>query len=62
LKRFLNDSFDVNQLLDIVFIIVTRIELKRLRIKVYAIDPKAIIFNSIIKDVSGGILKRRVHH
>ena len=61
-RGFMKDSFDVSQPVDIVFTIVTRMELKRLRNKVYAIDPKAFIFTSIIKDASGGILKRRAHH
>ena len=61
-RGFMKDSFDVSQPVDIVFTIVTRMELKRLKNKVYAIDPKAFIFISIIKDASGGILKRRAHH
>jgi uncharacterized membrane-anchored protein YitT (DUF2179 family) len=61
-RGFMKDSFDVSQPVDIVFTIVTRMELKRLKNKVYAIDPKAFIFTSIIKDASGGILKRRAHH
>lgn len=61
-RGFMKASFDVSQPVDIVFTIVTRMELKRLKNKVYAIDPKAFIFTSIIKDASGGILKRRAHH
>ncbi len=61
-RGFMKDSFEVSQPVDIVFTIVTRMELKRLKNKVYAIDPKAFIFTSIIKDASGGILKRRAHH
>jgi uncharacterized membrane-anchored protein YitT (DUF2179 family) len=61
-RGFMKDSFDVSQPVDIVFTIVTRMELKRLKNKVYNIDPKAFIFTSIIKDASGGILKRRAHH
>ena len=61
-RGFMKDSFDVSQPVDIVFTIVTRMELKRLKNKVYDIDPKAFIFTSIIKDASGGILKRRAHH
>lgn len=61
-RGFMKDSFDISQPVDIVFTIVTRMELKRLKNKVYDIDPKAFIFTSIIKDASGGILKRRAHH
>ena len=61
-RGFMKQSFDVSQPVDIVFTIVTRMELKRLKNKVYDIDPKAFIFTSVIKDASGGILKRRSTH
>jgi uncharacterized membrane-anchored protein YitT (DUF2179 family)/predicted metal-dependent HD superfamily phosphohydrolase len=61
-RGFMKQSFDVSQPVDIVFTIVTRMELKRLKNKVYEIDPKAFIFTSVIKDASGGILKRRSTH
>jgi uncharacterized membrane-anchored protein YitT (DUF2179 family) len=61
-RGFMKDSFDVSQPVDIIFTIVTRMELKRLKNRVYEIDPKAFIFTSVIKDASGGILKRRARH
>ena len=61
-RGFMKNSFDVSQPVDIVFTVVTRMELKRLKNKVYDIDPKAFIFTSVIKDASGGILKRRSAH
>ena len=61
-RGFMKDSFDVSQPVDIIFTIVTRMELKRLKNRVYEIDTKAFIFTSVIKDASGGILKRRARH
>ncbi|MET3979604.1 uncharacterized membrane-anchored protein YitT (DUF2179 family) [Mucilaginibacter sp. UYP25] len=61
-RGFLKDSFDVSHPVDIVFTVVTRLELRRLRNMVHEIDPKAFIFTSIIKEAAGGVLKRRARH
>jgi uncharacterized membrane-anchored protein YitT (DUF2179 family) len=61
-RGFMKDSFDVSQPVDIVFTVVTRMELRRLKNMVHRIDPKAFIFTSIIKEAAGGILKRRARH
>lgn len=61
-RGFLKDSFEVSQPVDIVFTIVTRLELRRLRNLVHDIDPKAFVFTSVIKEAAGGVLKRRARH
>jgi uncharacterized membrane-anchored protein YitT (DUF2179 family) len=61
-RGFLKDSFDVSQPCDIIFTVVTRLELRRLRNMVQSIDPKAFVFTSIIKEAAGGVLKRRSGH
>jgi len=61
-RGFLKESFDVSHPVDIVFTVVTRLELRRLRNMVHEIDPKAFIFTSIIKEAAGGVLKRRARH
>jgi uncharacterized membrane-anchored protein YitT (DUF2179 family) len=61
-RGFMKDSFDVSQPVDIVFTVVTRMELMRLKNLVEKIDPKAFVFTSIIKETAGGILKRKVKH
>lgn len=61
-RGFLKESFDVSQPVDIVFTVVTRMELRRLKNMVHSIDPKAFIFTSIIKEAAGGVLKRRARH
>ena len=61
-RGFLKDSFDISHPVDIVFTVVTRLELRRLKNMVHDIDPKAFIFTSIIKEAAGGVLKRRARH
>jgi uncharacterized membrane-anchored protein YitT (DUF2179 family) len=61
-RGFLKESFDISQPCDIIFTVVTRLELRRLRNMVQGIDPKAFVFTSIIKEAAGGVLKRRNRH
>lgn len=59
-RGFLKDSFNISQDCDIVFTVVTRLEVRRLKNLVHAIDSNAFIFTSTIKEAAGGVLKRRV--
>lgn len=61
-RGFLKESFDVSRPVDIVFTVVTRMELRKLRNLVHDIDPNAFIFTNIIKEAAGGVLKRRARH
>lgn len=61
-RGFLKDSFEVSNPVDIVFTIVTRLEVRRLRNIIHEIDPKAFIFTSTIKEAAGGVLKKRARH
>lgn len=61
-RGFMKDSFSTSQSVDIVFTVVTRMELRRLKNMVEDIDPKAFVFTSIIKEAAGGVLKRRARH
>ncbi|RZJ62475.1 MAG: YitT family protein [Flavobacterium sp.] len=61
-RGYLKESFDISQPVDIVFTVVTRLELRRLNNIVHQIDPKAFVFTSIIKEAAGGVLKRRSSH
>ena len=58
-RGFLKQSFDVSQPVDIVFTVVTRLEVRRLKKLVHEVDEKAFIFTSTIKEAAGGVLKRR---
>lgn len=61
-RGFLKDSFDISQPVDIIFTVVTRLEVRRLRNLVNEIDPKAFVFTSTIKEAAGGVLKKRARH
>ncbi len=58
-RGFLKNSFDVSHPVDIIFTIVTRLEVLRLKDMVHEVDEKAFIFTSTIKEAAGGVLKRR---
>lgn len=61
-RGFLKDSFEVSQECDIVFTVITRLEVRRLRNVVHELDPKAFIFTNTIKEAAGGVLKRKAQH
>ena len=61
-RGYLKESFEISQPVDIVFTVVTRLELRRLNNIVHKIDPKAFVFTQIIKEAAGGVLKRRTSH
>jgi hypothetical protein len=58
---FYPDSFDVRIDCDIIFTIVTRLEIKQIEDAVGAIDPKAFMYVQSIKEATGGILKTKAH-
>jgi uncharacterized membrane-anchored protein YitT (DUF2179 family) len=61
-RGFLPGKYDVSADCDIIFTIITRLELRKLKNLVYDVDPKAFVFASTIKEASGGIIKRRQAH
>ena len=61
-RGFMKESYDIHQDCDIVFTIVTRLEVRRLRNMVHNIDPKAFIFTNTIKEAAGGVLKHHRGH
>jgi uncharacterized membrane-anchored protein YitT (DUF2179 family)/predicted metal-dependent HD superfamily phosphohydrolase len=61
-RGFLPGKFEVSADCDIIFTVVTRLELRRLKNMIYEIDPKAFVFANTIREASGGILKRRHAH
>lgn len=58
-RGFLKENFSRSSNVDIVFTVVTRMDLINLNKVVYEIDPKAFIYTAVIKDAKGGILKQR---
>lgn len=61
-RGFLPGKYEVHAEVDIIFTVITRLELRRLKNLVYAEDPKAFVFANTIKETAGGILKRRPTH
>ena len=61
-RGFLKESFEISNPVDIVFTVVTRLEVRRLRNIIHEIDPKAFVFTSTIKEAAGGVLKKRARH
>jgi uncharacterized membrane-anchored protein YitT (DUF2179 family) len=61
-RGFLPDSYEVSTDCDIIFTVITRLELRKLKNLVYDIDPKAFIFANTIKEASGGVLNRKHRH
>ncbi len=61
-RGYMKDSFDVHHDCDIVFTIVTRLEVRRLKNVVHSLDPKAFIFTNTIKEAAGGVLKHHRGH
>lgn len=61
-RGYLPGKFEIHNDTDIIFTVITRLELRRLKDVVYNTDPAAFVFASIIKEASGGVLKRRREH
>lgn len=61
-RGFLPGKFEVSTECDIIFTVITRLELRKLKNLVYDVDPKAFVFANTIKEASGGIIKRRHKH
>ena len=61
-KRGYGSRGDRNLEMDIVFTVVTRLELPQLRNEVELIDPKAFLIQQSINDTSGGMVKKRALH
>ncbi|MCA6440722.1 MAG: YitT family protein [Chitinophagaceae bacterium] len=61
-RGFLPGKFDVSAECDIIFTVITRLELRKLKNLISEVDPKAFIYASTIREASGGILKKIGRH
>ncbi|MVN92374.1 YitT family protein [Mucilaginibacter aquatilis] len=52
----------INETRDIIFTVVTRLEVPALKEKIIKIDPAAFIIQHSIDDTTGGLLKRKALH
>ena len=51
-----------NSQMDVLFTVITRLELPRLQNKIDSIDPSAFVIQHSINDTKGGIIKKRILH
>lgn len=58
----MKESFEQSTDVDIIFTIVTRLEVRKLQNLVHTIDPKAFIFTQTVREPQGGIVKKIVKH
>ncbi|RZS95660.1 YitT family protein [Cecembia calidifontis] len=58
-RGYLPNSFDIKSDCDIIMSIVTRLEIHRIKEAVSEIDPNAFFYVQSIKEVKGGIIKRK---
>lgn len=61
-RGFMKASFEQSTDVDIIFTIVTRLEVRKLQNLVHTIDPKAFIFTQTVREPEGGIVKKIVKH
>lgn len=61
-RGFLPGKFDLHSDCDIIFTVITRLEIRKLKNLVHEIDPRSFVFANTIKEASGGIIKRRHIH
>lgn len=61
-RGFLPWKFDVSADCDIIYTVVMRLEMRKLKNLIYEIDSEAFVFANTIKEASGGIIKSRVKH
>ena len=61
-RGFMKESYDISHDVDIVFTVITRLELRKVKNVVHKIDPKAFVFTHTIREAAGGILKRKAEH
>ncbi len=61
-RGFLPNNFELGKDCDIIFIVVSRLELRKLKTLVFETDSKAFVFANTIREAAGGILNRRQEH
>jgi uncharacterized membrane-anchored protein YitT (DUF2179 family) len=58
-RGYLPDSFHIKTDCDVVMTVITRLEIHRIKEAIAEIDPNAFLFVNSIKEVKGGIVKRK---
>jgi uncharacterized membrane-anchored protein YitT (DUF2179 family)/predicted metal-dependent HD superfamily phosphohydrolase len=61
-RGFMKGRITESQPCDIIYTVVTRLEVRKMKNNLHDIDEKAFIFTSSIKEATGGILKAKARH
>ena len=61
-RGFMKGRISESQPCDIIYTVVTRLEVRKMKNNLHDIDDKAFIFTSSIKEATGGILKAKARH
>lgn len=61
-RGYLPGQFGLHADCDIIFTIITRLEIRKLKNLIQEVDPNSFVFANIIKEAAGGIIKRRHIH
>lgn len=61
-RGFLPGNYHKSEDCDIIFTVITRMELRKLKNLVNSIDPNAFIFVNTIKETKGGIINKKNRH
>ncbi|MEO7446124.1 MAG: YitT family protein [Ferruginibacter sp.] len=61
-ERGFGRSGETNYDMKIIYTIITRLEVSRLKLEIQKIDPNAFVVMSSIKDMKGGMIKKRRLH
>ena len=61
-RGYLPNNSEAASQVDIIFCVITRLELRKLKNLVFEIDKNAFVFANTIRDASGGIIKQRNLH
>jgi uncharacterized membrane-anchored protein YitT (DUF2179 family) len=59
-RGYLPESFHIKEDCDFIMTVVTRLEIHRIKEAAAEIDPKAFFYVQSIKEVKGGVLKKRL--
>lgn len=61
-RGFLPGQFEVHEDCDIIVTVVTRLELYRIKRAIQSVDPEAFLVVSSIREIGGGVVKKRHSH
>lgn len=61
-RGFLPGKYEVSADCDIIFTVISRLELRKLKNLVNEVDSNAFVFANTIREASGGIIRRRHKH